>query len=212
MNDAATSHQELYKDLLNSIEATPIATVVTDYGLPDNPVIAANAAFVALTGYPRDQIIGRNCRFLGGAATEPEARAALREAIAGGRPIVVEITNYRADGSAFRNAVMVAPVCDSSGGVVLFVGSQMDISAQPDGGLRASRARQLLETLTARQRQVLGLMASGYRSKQIAGELHINEKTVKMHRSRLFARLRARTMADAVRIAVEGNLEPSNRA
>lgn len=198
--------QDELGELVASIDRTPIATVVTDNRLPDNPIVAVNEAFVALTGYPRDEAIGRNCRFLAGPATEPEASAALREAIAAGRAAVVELTNYRKDGTAFRNAVMVAPISGRTGQAELFIGSQMDVGASAHSGLRLARARRLLSALSPRQRQVLQLMTAGYRNKQIAGLLGIDEKTVKMHRARAIEALGASGTAEAIRIAVEADL------
>lgn len=78
------------KAMLASIHANPIPTVVTDMRQPDNPIIEANEPFALLTGYTREEILGRNCRFLAGCGTEPEARRALREAISNGQPIVVD--------------------------------------------------------------------------------------------------------------------------
>lgn len=172
----------------------------------------ANEAFLELTGYRRDEIIGRNCRFLAGRGTEPEAQSLLRDAIAEGRPTIVELTNYRKDGTPFRNAVMLAPVLDPDGSVAMFVGSQMDVGASGTGsGLRQTRARDLVANLTPRLRQTLELMAMGYRNKQIGGILGIEEKTVKMHRSRLIEALGVKTSADAIRIAVEAGIVPSGR-
>lgn len=197
------------RELARSIAHSPIATVITDNRLHDNPIIFANAAFVALTGYPEHEIVGRNCRFLAGASTEPEARGALRQAIERAAPMVVELTNYKKTGEPFRNAVMIAPVLDSFGNAKLFVGSQMDVSSS-GSGLRSSRAKALLASLTKRQRQVLQRMTAGYRNKQIAGDLGIDETTVKMHRARLIRALGVSASADAVRIAVEGDLAISD--
>ena len=196
------------EQLAESIELTPIATVVTDPRLPDNPIVAANAAFERLTGYSRGEILGRNCRFLGGAETSDEARAALRAAQAEGRPAIVEILNYRKDGSAFRNAVMIAPVLDERGAPLLFVGSQMDLgrAALPDQRREAARAR--VARLTPRQREVLERLVAGLRNKQIGAALGIDEKTVKMHRAALLERLGCATSADAIRIGVEADVAP----
>jgi PAS domain S-box-containing protein len=194
-------------ELFASIEATPIATVVTDPSLPDNPIVAANAAFCALTGYERAEIEGLNCRFLAGEGTEPEARAALRGAVAEGRPILIELTNYKKDGTAFRNAVMIAPILGEDGAVALFIGSQMDVGGQaPLVSPQRARAAEQVAALTTRQRQVLDHMIRGYRNKQIAGFLGIDEKTVKMHRAGLLTRLGAASSADAIRIGVEAGL------
>jgi PAS domain S-box-containing protein len=199
---------ELKRSLFASIEASPIAAVVTDRRLPDNPIVAANAAFLALTGYSRSEILGRNCRFLGGTGTDPAARAALGEAVRDARPALVELLNYRKDGSHFRNAVMIAPVFDAAGEIAYFLGSQMDVTKQPPvaQSRRQERSAALVEELTPRQRQVLHHMVQGLRNKQIAALLAIDEKTVKMHRARLLQKLGAGSSADAIRIGVEAGV------
>lgn len=196
------------QQLFESIEQTPIATIVTDPKLPDNPIVAANAAFCAVTGYDKAEVIGRNCRFLAGEGTEPEAQQALREAIAAARPLLIELTNFRKDGSAFRNAVMIAPVLDADGRVVFFLGSQMDVTGEPRRPTpRQAQSEARAAALTRRQRQVLEHMIAGYRNKQIAAALGIDEKTVKMHRAGLLTKLGATTSAEAIRVGVEAGVE-----
>jgi len=194
--------------LFASIDASPIATVVTNPRLPDNPLVAVNAAFCALTGYPAAEIIGRNCRFLAGPETEPWQTENVRDAIASLRPCLTELLNYRKDGTPFRNALIIAPVFGDQGEVAWFIGSQVDVGAGAPAplSLRQQRAARLVHTLSERQREVLREMASGYRNKQIAWRLSLSEKTVKMHRSLLLENLGVSTSADAIRIAVEAGL------
>jgi PAS domain S-box-containing protein len=200
---ATSVDNEDFDALIASIHGTPIATIVTDNQKSDNPIIAANEAFTLLTGYSHDEILGRNCRFLAGRWTEPEPRSALRAAIANGQPIVVELTNYKKDGSAFRNAVMIAPVRNEAGDVMLFVGSQMEVAATNGAGLRGELARTMVAKLTPRQREVLELMAAGFLNKQIAGRLEISHKTVETHRAQLIEKLGVKSSTHAIRIAVE---------
>ena len=194
--------------LFESIEQTPIATIVTDARQADNPIVAVNAAFCALTGYQKEEVLGHNCRFLAGEATEPEAQAMLRDAIAAARPVLVELLNYRKDGTSFRNAVMIAPVLDGEGGVGFFLGSQMDVTGEPRRPTpRQAQSQARAAALTRRQRQVLEHMIAGFRNKQIAAVLGIDEKTVKMHRAGLLTKLGATTSAEAIRIGVEAGVE-----
>lgn len=194
--------------LCASIELSPIATVITNPRLPDNPVIAANPAFRALTGYDADEIIGRNCRFLAGEATEPWLTERIRESIASLTPSLCELLNYKKDGTRFRNAVLIAPLFDENGDVAWFLGSQVEVGTDADAplALRQSRARQLVGKLPPRQRQVLSEMALGHRNKQIAWRLSLSEKTIKMHRQLLLGNLGVSTTADAIRIAVEAGI------
>ena len=190
--------------LKTMIAASPIAAVISDPRLPDNPIVECNAAFAALTGYAREEIIGRNCRFLTGPGTEPELTETLRASIRARRPALVDILNYRKDGSPFRNAVLVAPIFGVTGKLEYFLGSQMEVGGVDDAAAqRTARARQLIEALSPRQREVLKHMASGQLNKQIAFALSLSERTVKMHRSALLRALGVETTADAIRLAVE---------
>ena len=202
------SDQDFDRGLFASIAHTPVATVITDPRRADNPIVAANAAFLDLTLYSEAEVVGQNCRLLAGPGTEPEPRRILREAVAAARPALAEMTNYRKDGSSFRNTVMIAPVFDGDGRLAYFIGSQLELSdpTEATATLRRQRARELVEGLTERQRQVLREMMQGFRNKQIAPHLGINEKTVKMHRAGLLVRLGVPTSADAIRIAVEAEL------
>ena len=75
--------------------------VITNPALPDNPIVFANDAFQRLTGYDRDELMGRNCRFLQGSQTDQDTIRRLREAVETGTDISVDILNYRKDGSTF---------------------------------------------------------------------------------------------------------------
>ena len=186
------------------IASSKVAAVVSDPRQQDNPIVACNEAFIELTGYAREEILGRNCRFLRGERTEPEQTAMLREAVSASRPVMVELINYRKDGTPFRNAVMIAPLFDERGDLRYFLGSQMAIDDSGDS--RHDRARALVEGLSRRQRQILEALAKGRLNKQIAYELDLTERTIKMHRAAMLRALGVRTVAEAIRIAIEAGL------
>jgi hypothetical protein len=194
--------------VLDSIRFSPIAAIVSDPTRADNPLIAVNAAFCALTGYSEVESIGRNCRFLRGPETENGQTEKLRSAVYGQRPALAELINYRKDGSPFRNAVMIAPLFDDDGKLELFVGSQIEILPEEEsiGLVRQQQAAQIVDRLSPRQREILQQMARGFRTKQIAYRLSLSEKTVQMHRMLMFKKLATSNAADAVRIAVEAGL------
>jgi len=97
---------------------------------------------------------------------------------------------------------------DPEGGLAWFLGSQVDLGEPSADRLsgRRGRAAALVADLPPRQKEVLESMARGLLNKQIAWELKISEKTVKMHRALLLERLGVATSAEAIRIAVEAGL------
>jgi PAS domain S-box-containing protein len=190
--------------LIASIKLSPLAAVVTDPSQPDNPIIAINQAFQALTGYGEAELVGVNCRILAGRDTDPKQSKRLSKAVETGTSACVELLNYRKNGSGFLNAVMIAPVLNAAGIPSYFVGTQMEVI---EGGLSEhTEALALLARLTPKQRAVLKLMARGMRNKQIAADLGLTEKTIKMHRVALVRRLGLATTMEAVRLAVQAKL------
>lgn len=190
------------------IENSPIASVVSNPHLPDNPIVAVNEGFLQLTGYDRDSIVGRNCRFLAGKATEPWLTEEIRRGVQQQKSVLVEILNYKKDGTSFQNAVLVAPLFDEAGELEYFLGSQVEIDAEAPSRTKARRMRAvaIVKDLSKRQREVLQFIAKGLLNKQIAYELGLSERTIKMHRSILMKRLDVPSAADMVRLAVEAGM------
>ncbi|WP_207212364.1 PAS domain-containing protein [Sphingobium cupriresistens] len=186
------------------IAESAVPAVVTNPRLPDNPIVDCNDAFMALTGYARDEIVGRNCRFLRGADTDGASTDMIRAAIRDNRPALIELLNYRKDGTPFRNALMIAPIFGADGTLNYFLGSQMAVEAA--ASQRADDAIALIGTLTQRQRAVLVGMAQGRLNKQIAYDLGLTERTVKMHRAAMLRALNVRTAAEGIRLAIEAGL------
>lgn len=188
--------------MIRSSRYSPLATIVTD-ARADNAIIAANDAFERLSGYAESDIIDRNCRLLSGPATCPTSRALLRQAIEAGRPAFVTLVNYRKDGQAFHNAVMIAPVYDEGGVLSFFIGTQLKVDGEVQD---VGTAKAKLGDLTPQQLKVLEQMARGMRHADIAKNLGLSIKTIKMHRGALVHRLGVQTSTEAIRIAIEAGL------
>lgn len=145
-----------------AIRATRMPMIVTDPRRPDNPIVFVNDAFLRLSGYGRDEIMGRNCRFLQGPDTDPASVRRIREAVEARRDISIDILNYRKDGSAFWNALYMSPVITESGELHYFFASQLDMTDRIDAQLRtqtekehferevANRTRELSDALAAK--------------------------------------------------------------
>jgi PAS domain S-box-containing protein len=111
-----------------AIEATVQGITIADARRPDDPLIYANAAFERITGYPVDEVLGRNCRFLQGEGTDPETVAEVRAAVEARRPVATELLNYRKDGTPFWNRLEIVPIAADDGTVTHFLGLQRDVT------------------------------------------------------------------------------------
>ena len=110
---------------------SPLPVVLTA-SRQDNPILFCNPAFSVLTGYTLDEIIGRNCRFLQGEASDETVMRKLSEAVSGAKEIQVELWNYRKDGTRFWNSMFVGPIHDDAGNLLYFLGSQLDATARKE--------------------------------------------------------------------------------
>ncbi|MCV2491835.1 SpoIIE family protein phosphatase [Geodermatophilus sp. YIM 151500] len=111
-----------------AVVATDITFTITDPRQPDNPLVWVNPSFSRVTGYSPDEAIGRNCRFLQGAATDRAAIEEIRQGLAARRQITTTLLNYRKDGTAFWNQLSINPVFDGTGELVSYVGVQTDVT------------------------------------------------------------------------------------
>lgn len=123
-----------------AVEQARTAMVFTDPHRDDNPIVFMNPAFEALTGYPEEEVLGRNCRFLQGPDTDPAEVRRIASAIAERRLDHFELLNYRRDGTQFWNALHVGPVFDEEGRLVHFFGSQWDVTEKVEA-VRALRGQ-----------------------------------------------------------------------
>ena len=134
-----------------AVQMSRMPMCLTEPHAHDNPIAFCNQAFERLCGYPQAEILGRNCRFLQGEGTDPEAVAELRRAIGAGEEVHLELLNYRRDGTPFWNALFISPVYDTEGRLIYHFASQLDVT----------RRREAEAVLQQSQRmETLGSMAS----------------------------------------------------
>ena len=139
------------EELLNDDKAfdgfsrAQLAMVVTNPHLDDNPIVYVNQAFTRVTGYGRSAAIGRNCRFLQGDGTKKADVDKLRAAVEADDSVTVDLLNYRANGEAFMNRLIVSPIIDEAGVTQYFFGIQKELR-EGDSNARADEINaQLLE-------------------------------------------------------------------
>nr|AML79273.1 putative LOV domain-containing protein [Maianthemum canadense] len=113
-------------DLATTLERIEKNFVITDPRLPDNPIIYASDSFLELTEYSREEILGRNCRFLQGPDTDQGTVEKIRVAIKEQREITVQLINYTKSGKKFWNLFHLQPMRDQKGELQYFIGVQLD--------------------------------------------------------------------------------------
>jgi len=149
-HEAVAEAQESAAQLRSrAVVASDLSFTISDPSRPDNPLVWVNPAFERVTGYGKE-VLGLNCRFLQGEATDRAAVARIREALEAGENITELLLNYRKDGTAFWNEVVISPVRDATGTVTHHVGVQYDVTAR----IHAERERDvaLAEARSARGR------------------------------------------------------------
>ncbi len=121
-----------YEDALRvrnrAIESVHIGIVICDARTPGNPNIYVNPALSRITGYTRDELLGHSMNLLQGPETDPAAVEEIRRAIANELSCEVTLKNYRKDGSAFWNELLISPVADDSGAITHYIGVQTDVT------------------------------------------------------------------------------------
>jgi PAS domain S-box-containing protein len=128
-SDMEDTHNSIY---YAAVSTTRMPMVLTDPNQPDNPIIFANPAFLNLSGYDADELLGRNCRMLQGPETDPEVVNRIRRAIDDRKEISVEILNYKKNQSSFWNALYICPILDPEGNLQYFFSSQLDVTRRHD--------------------------------------------------------------------------------
>ena len=138
---------------------TRMAICLTDPRQDDNPIVFVNRAFRRLTGYVEEEIVGRNCRFLQGPDTDPDQIERLRQAIEKQEVLVIELLNYRKDGTAFWNALHIGPIYDDDGNLIYFFGSQWDVSDVRAARSEKAHAKEMARELSHRVKNMFSVIA-----------------------------------------------------
>lgn len=142
---SGSSGQTTIKLFEAAINATSNGVVITAHQQPDEPIIYCNEAFMTLTGYAREEIIGHNCRFLQADDRDQTVREVLRKAIENGEHCKVELRNYKKNGTLFWNELMMSPVKDERGIITHFIGVQNDITGRKEAERALKSEQEQLE-------------------------------------------------------------------
>jgi len=85
--------------------------------------------FTLLTGYPYEEVVGRNCRFLQGPKTDINAVARIRKVLSEQISVREVIVNYTKNGVEFWNDLRIKPLLNANGDVIHFVAFQRSVTS-----------------------------------------------------------------------------------
>lgn len=159
-----------YTLLQQALSSTNDGVVIADARAEDQPLIFVNPAFTAITGYPYEEAVGKNCRFLQGNERDQPELTKLRTALREGKECRVILHNFRKDGTPFWNELHIAPIYEE-GILAFFVGVQSDVTARIKAEERAEQLRislnernHELEALNEEKNRFVGMAAHDLRN------------------------------------------------
>ena len=124
-----------------AIESVHVGIAIGDGRAPGNPNIYVNPALCRMTGYTREELLGKSMRLLRGPETDLSGLQQIREAIAAGRDCEITLRNYRKGGAPFWNELLISPVVDESGKITHYIGIHTDVTERR----KADESRRELE-------------------------------------------------------------------
>jgi len=113
---------------VEAVRVTRMPMIVTDATLPGNPITFANQAFVELSGYAIDELLGQDPHFMNGGGTDPAAIDQYRAAMNRADDANLELLQYRKDGTAFWAALFASPLHDGQGTITGHFLSYLDVT------------------------------------------------------------------------------------
>lgn len=134
---------------VTAVDATRMPMVVTDPTIANNPIIFANAAFLKMCGYDREEVLGQNYHFLGGESTDPEVARRIETALGARQDILIDMQYYTKDGRPIWVAQQVSTIKDDQERIIQHLASFIDITERKQA---EDRLQHLAEDLERRVR------------------------------------------------------------
>ena len=158
--DAEAEVESFRKDLgpfVVAAETTRMAMVFTDATKPDNPIIFANDSFLSLTGYDREEVLGKSFNFLMAHSDDAEVLTRIRAEFEGSSSSGTEVLCCRKDGGEFWTGVFISPVRDEGGDIVQYFASFVDLTEHKED---EAQSKMLIDELNHRVKNTLSTVQS----------------------------------------------------
>ena len=136
---------------IEAMEALSSSITITDMLDSDRPLIFCNNAFTEITGYSKEEVLGRNCKFLQNNDSQPNELNIIRNSFEEKKSCEVILRNYKKDGTLFFNQLKLAPIFNKKGKLTHYVGVQNDITDQ----IKNQETQKKIERKVALQKEIL---------------------------------------------------------
>ena len=186
---------------LENLHCPVLITSASPNDTPDNPIVYANPAFEKLTGYSKNELLGRDSRFLQNNDQDQTALTEIKDALIKQVPIKTVLRNYRKNGTLFYNELFISPIHNNAGKVTHFVSYQNAIES-PDSIYLRDQAVRLHQDLSPREQQVFSNLVLGFTNKETARILQLSPRTVEKHRLRLHKKMATNNLSLLIRYAI----------
>mmetsp|Transcript_23518 Transcript_23518/g.39181 ORF Transcript_23518/g.39181 Transcript_23518/m.39181 type:complete len:749 (+) Transcript_23518:92-2338(+) len=194
LNSAGNKVPQDADDWLNIFVATaesfPACIVISDMTIPGAPMVYVNKEFCKTTGYAKEEATGRNCRFLQGPETEPEAIQVIRNTLSKGQDCHVKLTNYRKNGEKFQNLLSMKPIFDADNIYRFVIGVQFEVKEDDNLKARLVQLDKLLRLLpsklnlrskaSSRAKGALAVKVTGEANQMIANKEQVLQQAKQM--------------------------------
>lgn len=121
---------KLYESVVTNTQESIVITEAQPSDLPGRKILYVNEAFTEMTGYSREEVLGRTLNFLNGPKTDEETLQKLRKAIDSFEPLEVEFINYKKNGEEFWVNTSIVPVKDGKGNFIHWVAIGRDVTSR----------------------------------------------------------------------------------
>jgi len=151
------SFQEHLGPFVVAAETTRMPMVFTDAQTSDNPIIFANDSFLALTGYPREEVLGQNFNFLLANETDSETTTQVHAEFEGKADDHLDMLCRRKDGTEFWAGLLFNPVRDEGGKIIQHFVSLVDLTRHKNEQIQS---KMLIDELNHRVKNTLSTVQS----------------------------------------------------
>ncbi|MDB6036957.1 MAG: domain S-box protein [Verrucomicrobiales bacterium] len=146
-----------------TVEAAGNGIVIADATSTDLPIIYCNPAFERISGYLKEEVLGRDCCFLQGPGTDTNAVKLIQQSLAEERECRVVLKNYQKDGSLFWNDLRLSPVRNDQGRLTHFIAIHSDITAAKESEEKLRRSEELFRVITENAADLIAIVDKGGR-------------------------------------------------